>query len=104
MKFIDLKPLNIARLKAYRKSIMAKISGFEVCDCGSWDCDHAKMMAQDIPDYINLCLVRDRVNKELVRKQQAEYQSTLNSAQVPTIAEEQRLHQPPRREWRKKYR
>ena len=90
MKFIDLKPLTIARLKAYRKSILAKISGFEVCDCGCPGCDWRMEQCKDNPDYINLCAVRDRVNKELARKQKAEYDASRNPAHVFTIAEQKR--------------
>ena len=90
MKFIDLKPLNIPRLKAYRKSILAKISGYELCSCGSEGCDFGRSQYKDDPSYINLCLVRDRVNKELSRKQRAEYDAKQNPAHVYTIAEEKR--------------
>jgi len=90
VRFIDLKPLSIARLKAYRKSILAKISGFEVCDCGGEGCDNAIHHNKDNPNYINLCTVRDRVNKELTRKQKLEYEAKQNSAHVSTVAEEAR--------------
>lgn len=91
MKFINLKPLTIARLKAYRRSIINKISPFEVCDCGSGDCDHAKDMNKDNPDYINLQIVRDRVNKELALRQTTERDSKINPADVMTNAEMDRL-------------
>lgn len=90
MKFIDLKPLSIQRLKTYRKSILAKISGFEVCDCGSPGCDNAIQHNKDNLNYINLCTVRDRVNKELARKQKLEYEARQNPVHVPTVAEETR--------------
>lgn len=69
MKIVDVKSLTVARLKAYRKSILAKVGGFEICDCGSLGCDHRKMTMKDIPEYIHLSSERDRVNKELARKQ-----------------------------------
>lgn len=72
MKFINLKPLSIARLKAYRKSILPKIGRFEVCSCGSTGCDHAIELSKNNPDYINLCKVREQVNKELAIKQRDE--------------------------------
>jgi hypothetical protein len=70
MKFIDLKPLSIKRLKTYRKSLNAKVGGFEVCDCGSMGCDHARTLAKQNPNYVNLRAVLDRVNAELANKQQ----------------------------------
>jgi hypothetical protein len=72
MKPVNLPSLTIARLKAYRKSILAKVGGFEICDCGSLGCDHRKTTMKDIPEYIHLSLERDRVNKELARKQRLE--------------------------------
>lgn len=94
MKFIDLKPLSIPRLKAYRKSILAKISGFEHCWCGSCGCPHAAEQAATDPNYINLRAVRERVNKELARKQTDEREAATNPAHVPTVREERR--------WRRK--
>jgi len=69
MKIVDVKSLTVARLKAYRKSILAKVSGYEICYCGSLGCDHRKTTMKDIPEYIHLSSERDRVNKELARKQ-----------------------------------
>lgn len=85
MKFLDLKPLSIARLKAYRRSINAKIGGYEICDCGSLGCDHQRELNKDNSDYVNLCAVRDRVNKELQRKQKQERDAQKNPAHVRTI-------------------
>ena len=82
MKFIDLKKLDIKRLKTYRKSILAKISGFEICYCGSSFCDYGIGCNKDNPDYINLCLVRDRVIKELSTRQMKEHNIIKQKASV----------------------
>ena len=89
MEFIDLKPLSIPRLKAYRKSILAKMSGFTHCWCGA-GCYHQIELANANPNYQNLKLVIDRVNKELARKQTAEREAAKNPAHVYTHAEEKR--------------
>ena len=89
MKFIDLKPLSVQRLKAYRKSIIRKISGYEVCDCGCGGCDNRLNESKDDPNYINLSIIRERVNKELARKQKAEQKK--NPAHVPTVKETEKL-------------
>jgi len=69
MKIVDVKSLTVARLKAYRKSILAKIGGIEICDCGSLGCDYRKTTMKNVPFYIHLSSERDRVNKELAHKQ-----------------------------------
>lgn len=69
VKFIDLSKLDMKRLKAYRKSIIAKIAGYEHCSCGSMGCDNEIRLNKDNPNYQNLKLVRERVNKELAARQ-----------------------------------
>jgi hypothetical protein len=86
MKFINLKPLTIQRLKAYRRSLEARVAGYEVCWCGSQGCTHAAETNKDNPNYINLRTCLDRVNKELARKQMAEQKK--NPANVPTVKED----------------
>jgi uncharacterized protein YxeA len=86
MKFINLKPLTIQRLKAYRKMLEARVAGYEVCWCGSGGCTYAAECAKDNPNYINLRTCLDRVNKELARKQMEEHPT--NPAHVPTVKED----------------
>ena len=86
MKFIDLNPLSIKRLKAYRKMLEARVACFEMCDCYSDSCNHALSMAREDPSYVNLRTCLDRVNAELARKQMAEQKK--NPAHVPTVKED----------------
>ncbi len=90
MKFIDLKPLSIQRLKAYRKSLVPQVMSYELCDCGCMGCDHRLAMSRNDPSYVNLRTCLDRVNKELARKQTLEREAKQNPAHVYTIAEEKR--------------
>lgn len=102
MKFIDLKPLSIQRLKAYRKSLVPQVNAYELCDCGSMGCDHKLAMSRNDPSYVNLRTCLDRVNKELARKQRAEYDAKQNPADVPTIADEKRWLGKKRKSWRRR--
>ena len=64
----------------------ARVSGYEVCWCGSMGCTHAMEVHATDPNYINLRACLDRVNKELARKQMAKQKK--NPAHVPTVKED----------------
>lgn len=86
MKFLDLKPLNIQRLKAYRKSLQDKLGAWGFCECCGYGCEYALAEARQNPNYVKLRTEIDRVHKELASKQKAEQK--VNPAHVPTVAEE----------------
>lgn len=72
MKQIDLTPLNIPRLKAYRKSVLNKLTALT-----RWVSDSSSGIDKETYDF--LCEARDRVNTELARKQTVERNKTLDN-------------------------
>ena len=87
MKFIDLSKLDLKRLKAYRNSILNKITPYVACWCGDPGCSCTRDENKSNPDYKNLCLVRDRVNKELAKRQIILRNKSKNLAHVRTLKE-----------------
>jgi len=78
----------------------ARVSGYEVCWCGSMGCTHAMEVHKADPNYVNLRACLDRVNKELARKQMAEQKK--NPAHVPTVKEDEAKKQK-KSDWRLKH-
>jgi hypothetical protein len=100
MKFANLKIMTIPRLKAYRKSVMARTRAYEVCWCGDNACDHERFKNQDNQHYKHLLIEYERVNKELARKQTVERKAKENPmAQILTVREERNLVKLPK--WRR---
>jgi hypothetical protein len=85
MKFLNLKSLNNARLKAYRRSLQAKIGAYEVCGCGSMGCGHNKIYHKDDHDYINIKIELERVNKEFGNRKRSAHCASINPAEVDLI-------------------
>ena len=84
--------MTIPRLKVYRKSVMARTRGYEVCSCGSDGCNYERFKNQDNQHYMNLLIERGRVNKELARKQTVDRKAKENPlTKVRTIREEEAL-------------
>ena len=68
---MNLKKLTIARLKAYRKSLIPKVKKFEMCPCcGDMGCEERLKIAKEtLPQYIQLKNTLNEVNKELENRQ-----------------------------------
>ncbi len=88
MKFINLKIMTVPRLKAYRRHLYARIGAFERCSCGDSSCDFVWLKNQDNEYYKKLLIEKDRVNKELARKQMKVIEAEKNPAFVHTVREE----------------
>jgi len=84
---VNFANMNLQRLKAYRKGILAKVACYEHCDCGSAGCDHLQEVNKNNPNYIFLKSERDRVNTELAARQTKErvVQKQKQRANVPRV-------------------
>lgn len=100
---IDLSKLNIARLKAYRKSLIRKCAVFEICNCGEVACDHELGQNINNPNYLKLKLELERVNLTLSQRQKLvrTEEEKKKWAHVSTIGEEKRHFNQPWREVKK---
>jgi hypothetical protein len=65
----NIPNLTIARLKAYRKSLLDRINNYNRCWCGCDECNHKEELAKSNIIFQELCENRDLVNKTLAEKQ-----------------------------------
>lgn len=79
--------MTVPRLKAYRKSVLARKGAFEHCHCGDPACDYERFKNQEDKHYQNSLIEIERVNKELARKQTVEREAKKNAFYVPTVRE-----------------
>jgi len=73
----NIPNLTIARLKAYRKSLLNRINNFNRCWCGCDECNHKEELAKSNIIYKELCENRDLVNFTLAEKQLREPKRTV---------------------------
>lgn len=78
--------LPIPRLKALRRTLLARISRMQVCDCGDSACSHQQEINRQDPEYQAVKARLEEVNATLAAKQRAALPAD-NQAHVATHKE-----------------